>query len=74
MHAKISDSQLVILPRSEPMTLVDQQEMFNDTVERICAWEEAHDNDRYEKSGLLRHDGWRTEVRCCREATSTAPA
>jgi proline iminopeptidase len=32
MHEKIADSQIVILPKSGHMTFVDQQGMFNDSV------------------------------------------
>ncbi len=32
MHQKVADSQIVILPKSGHMTFVDQQEMFNDSV------------------------------------------
>jgi pimeloyl-ACP methyl ester carboxylesterase len=37
-RAKITGAQLVISPQSEPMTLVDQQEMFNDTVNTFVHW------------------------------------
>ena len=32
MHEEITDSQIVILPKSGHMTFVDQQGMFNDSV------------------------------------------
>ena len=38
MHQKIADSQIVILPKSGHMTFVDQQEMFNDSVNRFVHW------------------------------------
>jgi pimeloyl-ACP methyl ester carboxylesterase len=32
MHEKIADSQIVILPKSRHLTFVDQEGMFNDSV------------------------------------------
>jgi len=38
MHEKIADSQIVILPKSGHMTFVDQQGMFNDSVDTFVHW------------------------------------